>query len=303
VSRSRNIKPGFFKNDRLAECDTLARLLFIGLWCEADRAGRLEDRPKRIKAEILPYDECSVDDLLQQLAAKGFIQRYQADGERYIQVLAFSKHQNPHVKEPPSTIPAPGESGASPVLDLFKHGSGPADSLLLIPDSLNQEKHVASGDDDGGQKEASEPFGSRFDEFWEAYPSAGRQAKKLCKQKWRAKHLNAKADQILADLADRAKHHEKWINGYVPNASTYLTQERWTDPIVPPPPSGGNGKHPPPVRAVAGNSPAVVETPHTRFAAARDFAEAQVRLGFWSREKANEEIATARAKHFGAETA
>ena len=54
--RARNIKPGFFKNDTLAELEFAARLLFIGLWGLADRAGRLEDRPKKIKAEVFPYD-------------------------------------------------------------------------------------------------------------------------------------------------------------------------------------------------------------------------------------------------------
>jgi len=48
MARSRNIKPGFFRNEMLAECSPLARLLFAGLWCLADRFGRLEDRPKRI---------------------------------------------------------------------------------------------------------------------------------------------------------------------------------------------------------------------------------------------------------------
>ena len=50
MARARNIKPGFFANENLAECDPLARLLFAGLWCLADREGRLEDRPKRIAA-------------------------------------------------------------------------------------------------------------------------------------------------------------------------------------------------------------------------------------------------------------
>jgi len=42
--RSRNIKPGFFKNEIIAEMPTETRLLFIGLWLLADREGRLEDR-------------------------------------------------------------------------------------------------------------------------------------------------------------------------------------------------------------------------------------------------------------------
>ena len=39
--RARDIKPGFFKNDQLAECSMAARLLFPGLWMLADREGRL----------------------------------------------------------------------------------------------------------------------------------------------------------------------------------------------------------------------------------------------------------------------
>ncbi len=40
--RSRNIKPDFFLNEDLAEVSHTSRLLFIGLWCFADRDGRFE---------------------------------------------------------------------------------------------------------------------------------------------------------------------------------------------------------------------------------------------------------------------
>lgn len=163
MARARNIKPGFFANEILAECEPLARILFAGLWCIADRAGRLEDRPKRIKAELLPYDECSVDTLLDQLRAHGFILRYESSGQRFIQVLNFDKHQNPHVKEAKSTIPSPfenggetvdhtadacvenAENGACMVQAPVENSANPADSLIpdsLIPDS--REKQDAS---------------------------------------------------------------------------------------------------------------------------------------------------------------
>lgn len=105
--RARNIKPGFYKNEDLAECSPWARLLAPGLWMMADRAGRLEDRPKRIKGEIFPFDNVNVDELLDELAKWSHIIRYEADGVKYIQVLEFEAHQNPHVKEKQSTIPAP----------------------------------------------------------------------------------------------------------------------------------------------------------------------------------------------------
>ena len=50
MARSRNIKPSIMANEELAELEPLSRLLFIYLWMLADKAGRLEDRPKRIAA-------------------------------------------------------------------------------------------------------------------------------------------------------------------------------------------------------------------------------------------------------------
>lgn len=133
--RARNLKPGFFKNEELAECDPLARILFSGLWCMADRSGRLECRPKRIKAEILPYDNCDIEKLLKQLSDKNFILIYSVNSENYIEILNFRKHQNPHCKEPESSIPAPDKHHTKTVQEPDKNGSRPADSLLLIPDS------------------------------------------------------------------------------------------------------------------------------------------------------------------------
>lgn len=133
MSRARNLKPGFFKNDLLAELPFEYRLLFQGLWCEADREGRLEDRPKRIKAEVFPYDDVDVEAGLNALASAGFIERYESNNSKYIQVVAFSKHQNPHCKESASTIPAPCKHSASTEIS----GTSRADSLNPITDSLN----------------------------------------------------------------------------------------------------------------------------------------------------------------------
>jgi hypothetical protein len=133
MARARNIKPGFFSNDLLAEINPLGRLLFAGLWTLADRAGRLEDRPKKIKAEVLPYDACNVDKLLTELQARSFIQRYVVRGLAYIQILNFTKHQNPHKNEAESTIPAPEQHSAEPMPEPEQNSSNRADSL--IPDS------------------------------------------------------------------------------------------------------------------------------------------------------------------------
>lgn len=107
--RVRLLKPETFKDEHLAEVSMAARVLFMGLWTLADREGRLEDRPKWIRAELLPYDfSVDVDGLLNELAnPKAFIVRYEIDGHKYIQLTNFLKHQKPHPREAPSSLPAP----------------------------------------------------------------------------------------------------------------------------------------------------------------------------------------------------
>lgn len=136
MARSRNIKPSLFKNEILGVADPLYTLAFQGLWLLADRAGRLEDRPLRIKAETFPYrDGLNIDVILNWLEEEGFILRYQVCGTRYIQVLNFSKHQNPHKNESASDIPPPEQSEGAPKKSV--HVPSKSEALALIPDSLN----------------------------------------------------------------------------------------------------------------------------------------------------------------------
>ena len=123
MARARNIKPGFFVNERLADCSMAARLLFIGLWTVADRKGRLKDIPRRIGAEIFPYEDIDCETLLAELASSGFIVRYEVEGKRYIAIVSFLRHQAPHRNEKESEIPPYiPETLAQPV-DNFEGGN------------------------------------------------------------------------------------------------------------------------------------------------------------------------------------
>lgn len=111
--RARNLKPGFWKHEGIAECPFAARLLFQGLWCLADRRGVLEDRPRRIKAEVFPYDDITAAEIskwIDELERVGVVYRYEADGYKCLAITAFAKHANPHHKEPASDLPDPPNS-------------------------------------------------------------------------------------------------------------------------------------------------------------------------------------------------
>lgn len=150
MARSRNIKPAFFQNDILGELEPLARLLFIGMWTLADFKGCLGNRPKKLKAQILPYDNCDVGKLTTNLEQSGFIAIYSVEDQSYIKILNFSRHQNPHKneREAGSDIPDFTEELQTKGLhdiainrdkdgtNRDKDGTARADSLFLIPSSL-----------------------------------------------------------------------------------------------------------------------------------------------------------------------
>lgn len=150
MARARNIKPGLFKNEVLGVADPLYTLAFEGLWMLADKEGRLEDRPLRIKAEIFPYrDKVQIESILNWLHSNGFVQRYTVGGCRYILILAFKAHQNPHKNEIESVIPPPN-SEPVPIL------SEPLGLIpsSLIPDSLSSDLLITSPSAPPSQLEA-----------------------------------------------------------------------------------------------------------------------------------------------------
>ena len=238
MARARNIKPSFFRNPDLADCSPHARLLFIGLWTMADREGRLEDRPRYIKFELMPSDTFDVDKELDALAERGFIIRYAIKDSRYIQVVNFKKHQNPHVKEAPSTIPAPDEHGAGTVQDGeggVQAGLNP-ESPFPITESPTPPNPLPGEPPDGGDgekpKKPQEKYPEAFETFWQSYPKGHGNKARSYEQWKRIKPDAALLAEILAGL-DCWKQSERWENGYIKAAEIWLRDAWWRD--EPPP--------------------------------------------------------------------
>lgn len=127
----------------------------------------------------------------------------------------------------------------------------------------------------------------RFSEFWELYPK--KVGKKPAGEKWRAKKLNAKADEILADVRKRSAADRRWLEGFIPNPATYLTQERWQDEIQ-------GATVPPTTHPASGKPKGPSETPLERAVA---WARQQHAYGAIDEAERDRLIAVATAKHRG----
>ena len=104
MARIRTIKPEFFTSEDIVELDPLARLLYIALWCEADKEGRLSWKPRTFKMRYLPADDCDIDATANALVTRGLIVLY-GDGLAYIPSFRDHQHINPREKE--SVLPDP----------------------------------------------------------------------------------------------------------------------------------------------------------------------------------------------------
>ena len=136
MPRIRFIKPDFFLDEDLVNISPTARLMFIGLWTLADREGRLEDRPMKIKALLFPYEQIDSNAILEELN-KGYISRYVVDEKDYIQINKFKDHQRPHKLEKESVIPKMlGLKSLKPNKNLKKDAKTPDSGFLILDSGL-----------------------------------------------------------------------------------------------------------------------------------------------------------------------
>jgi hypothetical protein len=216
LQRIRTIKPEFFVHEELAQLPFVARLLYIGLWTVADREGRLEDRPSRLKALLFPYDAVNVDQLIERLAQRGFVRRYLVEERACIDIPTFRSHQCPNLHEKSSTLPACTETSvqahACRKNRLGKGtGTGTGTGTGRSIDSLRSSQGDTSPE---------------FDAFWKLYPR--KRHKPAALRAWRAVTGEAHLDAILAGVT-RWIASAQWQQGYCEDPATFLNQRQWED--------------------------------------------------------------------------
>jgi hypothetical protein len=112
----------------------------------ADREGRLEDKPTKIHLEInagRAFD--GTTSALEWLEQNNFIDRYTVNDAKFIQVIKFNDHQNPHQKEAVSLIPAKPEKSTRKARGKNRTSTSLSGLIpsSLIPDSLIPSSLVA----------------------------------------------------------------------------------------------------------------------------------------------------------------
>lgn len=106
MARIRSIHPGIFTDEAFMEASMAARIMVVGLWCEAWDDGVFEWKPAVLKARLFPVDNLDTKQLLSELEALNIIHAYSYLGKSYGVIRNFQKFQRPK---------KPNSSGALPV--------------------------------------------------------------------------------------------------------------------------------------------------------------------------------------------
>lgn len=269
---TRIIRDGILTSERIALLGWAEEVFYRRLMSVADDYGRFYAHPSLLRAACYPLHLSKVSDSdigkwLTACVTAALVRVYPAqDGKRYLEIQDFGQRVQSKSK-------FPGPSGEIERVTV-DHGESPDVPALVVVGVV-----------DVNEKSIGRPA-DRFGEFWELYPK--KVGKKPTQEKWKAKKLDALADTILADIRNRAKSDRRWLDGYIPNPATYLTQERWQDEIQ------GNAK--PPSAVPSGKPQGPSETPLERAIA---YARQQFAFGQIDADERDRLIADATAKHRG----
>jgi hypothetical protein len=106
MARIRTIKPEFFTSEDIVGLSPLARLLYIAIWCESDKEGRLNWKPLTFKLRYFPADNCDINALCEEIVSIGLVKLY---GEGFAVIPSFKVHQHINPRESESQLPEPTE--------------------------------------------------------------------------------------------------------------------------------------------------------------------------------------------------
>jgi hypothetical protein len=209
MARIRTIKPEFFTSEDIVSLSPLARLLYIALWCEADRDARMVWKPRTFKMRYLPADDCQIEALCQELIGSGLVILY---GNGYACVPSFKSHQHINPRESASQLPEPDAN---------------ATRAPRVGTRQARDLDAQGGREGKGRIDNA----SGFALFWSAYPK--KRAKPAALKAFNAAKVSSELlSTILKDIESRKTGDDDWRKEggkFVPYPATYLNAKRWED--------------------------------------------------------------------------
>ena len=185
MARIRAVHPSLFTDEAWVSCGPLARILYIGLWTDADDQGLFEWKPLQIKMRLLPGDTGDVAAMLSELEEAGLIRAYEVGGKRFGAIANFRKFQRPQkpnaihpITEIIAEYVAMPSADTTPVSD--QYDTAPVISQPMEDVGVEEKKKALS------PKPTKATYPEDFEAAWKAYPHTdGRSSKRDTMTEWR----------------------------------------------------------------------------------------------------------------------
>lgn len=228
MARIRTIKPEFPQSESMGRISREARLCFVLLWTVCDDAGRTRGSSRMLASLLYPYDDDApslIDAWIGELEREHCVVRYSSEGDTYIEVCNWLKHQRIDNASRPK-FPGPIEG-----------------SLILarVPDPLDKKTlgpRTKEGTKDQGPR--SEDQTADFESWYAEYPrKVGRG------HAFRAFKTALTKTSLQVLIAAVRRQRGGWDPKFTKHPATWLNGECWLDQAA-----GGNGNLPPAERRV-----------------------------------------------------
>ena len=217
MARIRTIKPEFFTSEDIVNLSPLARLLYIAIWCEADKEGRLAWKPVTFKLRYFPGDSCDIQAMCKEIIDGGLVKLY---GEGLAVVPSFKAHQHINPRESDSQLPEP--------VAIVTRGPRVKHASARVDDAQGGREGKGKEGDTRDEPRDDLPVG--FADFWKTWPKTDRkQAQGKCLDAWKKAHGERDAAVILAHVQN-LKFSASWTknNGeFIPAPLVYLNKRCW----------------------------------------------------------------------------
>jgi len=219
MARYRRIKPEFYSDDKIIELTHSARLFFIGMWTFSDDTGVIQNKPRMLKAQIMPADDISVEnvqDILRMLYECSLI--VYNDDQTLIRIKGFLSHQKIDRPQPSKHVFVEGEGGQ------FDEPSTNTRRPIVNTVKLSKVKISKDKLKENGQIQEA------FDQLWIIYPK--KQKKARCSRVFKALNKTNR-EACIRGVRRYIKYWE--LNGtslsHIPLLSSFINDARWDDEL------------------------------------------------------------------------
>lgn len=242
AGRIRTIKPEILEDERSAGLSSDAWRLWVSMWLLADDHGRLRGNHQYLEGQIfwLAKPRESLARLLESLEMADLVIRYEVNGQKYIEIPNWSKHQRvDHPGKP--RVPPPSEGTIeSKQADRPKVSRDSRETLARDAESVEKVSGTLAPDHDHDH-DHDQRSQSGFDlvAIFAAYPKAGTSSqgkakgleglKKAIKSQRDYDRVLAAAKRYAAEEEAFKRSGSKSFRPAVPMFSTWVNQRRWED--------------------------------------------------------------------------